>query len=572
MTELDEQVRRAMERRGDADEPIVVPITRRQALKRSAAGASFLALPGVLAACGGERGGGNTEAQTGGENDQAEAELKPGGTLVLAVDAITGQSDPGLFSTFGNWMAIDCIARGFTHVDYRSTEPQPALAERWEVSEDGRTYTFFIKEGLTFHDGNPVTAKDAERTFRRLIDEDDPTRPEGVYALAEIGGSNVKSARAVDDMTFEFKLAQPDVAFLARMSNPNAVILSAAAIEKHGKEIGRNLVGAGPFKLADVKSGQSITMERFDQFYMGKPLLDKVVLQVLPDPTALTSALRSGQAQLSPFVPFSNASALKRDSKLIVNEGKPYIVIFAAVNASKELFKDLRVRQAISYAIDRETIVRQAFNGQATAPSGLVTPAELGHSEELKTYYTQDLEKARALIQEAGAEGEQFEFINQNILFWPRIGQIIDRNLKDIGLRPKTMYFDEATYNERSFNPKTHEMSANQRSAFVADPDNKLSPILAGDSFVTQNVTRNDLLPEQEQFDRMLVEARQEEDEDTRKGLYLEAQKYFAERIAVIHPLAYIALPVTQSKAIGGVNADALGTYRTFLEKTGFQA
>ena len=572
MTSLNEQVRRAMERREDADDPIVVPITRRQALKRGTAGVSFLALPGVLAACGGERGGDAAAEQDEAAKDQAEAELKPGGTLVLAVDAITGQSDPGLFSTFGNWMAIDCIARGFTHVDYRTTEPQPALAERWEVSDDGLTYTFFIKKGLTFHDGNPVTAKDAERTFKRLIDEDDPTRPEGVYALAEIGGSNIKSAKAIDDMTFEFKLAKPDVAFLSRMSNPNAVLISAAAIEKHGKEIGRNLVGAGPFKLSDVKSGQSITMERFDDFYMGKPLLDKVVLQVLPDPTALTSALRSGQAQLSPFVPFSNASPLKRDSKLVVNEGKPYIVIFAAVNASKPLFKDLRVRQAISYAIDRETIVRQAFNGQATVPSGLITPAELGHSEELKTYYTQDLEKARALIQEAGAEGEEVEFANQNILFWPRIGQIIDRNLKDIGLRPKTLYFDEATYNERSFDPKVHEMSANQRSAFVADPDNKLSPIVAGDSFVTQSVTRNDLLPEQKEFDRMLVEARQEEDEDARKQLYVEVQKYFAEKIAVIHPLAYIALPVTQSKAIGGVNADAMGTYRTFLEKTGYLA
>jgi peptide/nickel transport system substrate-binding protein len=339
---------------------------------------------------------------------------------VLAVDAITGQSDPGLFSTFGNWMAIDCIARGFTHVDYRSTEPQPALAERWEVSDDGLTYTFFIKKGLTFHDGNPVTAKDAERTFKRLIDEDDPTRPEGVYALAEIGGSNVKSAKAIDDMTFEFKLAKPDVAFLSRMSNPNAVLISAAAIEKHGKEIGRNLVGAGPFKLSDVKSGQSITMERFDDFYMGKPLLDKVVLQVLPGPDGAHE-----RAALGPGAALAVRAVLERlDAQARLQ---------ARRQRGQAVHRHLRGGQRVEAAVqgpagppgdllrhrprdDRPPGVQRAGHGAL----GAHHPGELGHSEELKTYYTQDLEKARALIQEAGAEGEQVEFVNQNILFWPR--------------------------------------------------------------------------------------------------------------------------------------------------------
>ncbi len=556
----------------DEDSTVVLDLTRRQALRRGAGGLTVLALPGWLAACGGERGDGGEAGEEDEDAEQANAKLKRGGTLVIAVDALTGNSDPGIFATFGNWMAIDCMARSLTHIDYRRTDPQPAIAERWESSSDGRTYRFFLRQGLRFPDGNPVTAGDAERSFRRLMDEKDPSRPPNVYAIAELGGANIRRVRAVDDTTFEIRLGRRDIPFLGRLANPNGAILSEAAIRKEGKNIGRRLVGHGPYSFTSSKPGESISMEAFDGYFGGRPLADRVVLQVLPDPTALTSALRSSSAHISPFVPFASTSTLKRDPKVNVESGKPFTTVFLLANVGVPLLADPKVREAINLALDRETIVRQAFNGQAQVPAGLVPPPTPGYDKGLERYSRQDVERARALIKEAGAEGKAVEILNQNILFWPRLGQIVERNLRDIGLQARSLYLDEATYNERSLDPKVHEMSANQRSAFVADPDNKLSPILAGDSFITQNVTRNDLLPEQKEFDRMLVEARQEEDEDARKQMYVDIQKYFAEKIAVIHPLAYIALPVTQSKAIGGVNADALGTYRTFLEKTGYLA
>src|SRR5712691_9210250 len=206
-------------------------LTRRALLERGAAGVGALSLSGLLAALG--------------ESGEAAAGTARGGTLVFAIDALTGNADPGIFATFGDWMAIDCIARGLTHIDYHTTKVKPALAKAWELSKNQRIYRFHLRKGLTFHDGNPVTAHDCARSFNRLINSHDPSRPPGTYAIAELGGANVQKSRAINDLTFEITLRAPDVAFLARLSNPNGVILSSSAIDKYGKKIGNHLVGAG---------------------------------------------------------------------------------------------------------------------------------------------------------------------------------------------------------------------------------------------------------------------------------------------------------------------------------------
>ncbi len=549
---------------------VVVDLTRRQALKRGAGGVTVLGLSGWLAACGGERGDGGDAA--GEESEQATAKLKRGGTLVIAVDALTGNSDPGIFASFGNWMAIDCMARSLTHIDYRSNDPQPAIAERWEVSGDGRTYRFFIREGIRFPDGDPVTAADAERSFRRLMDEDDPSRPEGVYAIAELGGANIKRVRAIDDATFEIRLGRRDIPFLGRLANPNGAILSAKAIEREGKEIGRRLVGHGPFRFTSSNPGESITMEAFDGYFGGRPLADRVVLQVLPDPTALTSALRSGSAHVSPFVPFASTKALDRDPKVEVATGKPFTTVFLYANVGVPLLADARVREAISLSLDRDTMVRQAFSDQAQKAAGLVPPPTPGYDKSLEQYARQDTARAKQLIQEAGATGKEVEVLNQNILFWPRLGQIVEQNLREIGLRPRSLYLDEATYNARQADPKAHELAIQQRTQFVPDPDDMLSPLLGSDSFVAQFSTQHTKLDAQPELDERLGAALTETDEERRRELYVDLQRFLAEEINVYFPLAYVGLPVSSSTRVGGVNTDALGNYRTFPEKTGFRA
>lgn len=540
----------------------IAGLDRRTFLRSALIGGGVLLAPEVLSACSrpGASGSGSTAPTPTGP-------ASTDGQLIFAVDQLTGSSDPGAFASFGNWMVIDCIARGLTHVDYETSEPKPALAESWTVSDDQLVYTFAIRSGVKFHDGNPVTAQDFERSWRRLFDEKDPTRDPTTYASVELGGANVKSFKAVDDATFQVTLVAPDVAFLGRCSNPNSVALSSAAIEKEGAKIGRALVGSGPYKFVSFTEGQSVILERFDDYWEGKPTLSKVVFQILPDPSSLVSALSSDAVNATCFAPVSNIARLK-STGLVVEEAKPYIDIYLGMNLSKPLLADLKVRQAINACIDRQAVVSSVFAGAGAVPGGMVTPAELGYDESLLALSAFDVEKGKALITEAGAAGKTVNVMAVNILFWPALGQVIEANLTAIGLKPKVEYLDGATYGDRA-TKNQHEVFIEQRSAFVADPDNKLTPLLAGDSGYNKAWLHVDtVLPtQQKKLDQLLTAARGEPDQAKRKALYVELQTFWTTEILAVAMVAYRYLPTVQAAKVQGLNADALGTYRTFFEK-----
>jgi ABC-type transport system substrate-binding protein len=200
----------------------------------------------------------------------------------------------------------------------------------------------------------------------------------------------------------------------------------------------------------------------------------------------------------------------------------------------------------------------------------MVAPPELGYDEGLKEYSTQDMERAKQLLEEAGAVGETVSVIHQNILFWPKVGQVVNSNLEELGLTVETQFLDSGTFSERQFDPEGHEVASWQRSAFVPDPDNKLSPLLAGDSSVASSITQNQLLPTQDELDSRLVEARQETDQEKRRQMYVDLQRFLAEDIMVYSMLAYMYTPSATTSNVSNFNADSLGTYRLFLEDTGF--
>jgi peptide/nickel transport system substrate-binding protein len=552
---------------------------RRRFLRLSAALTAGTLSPALLAACGGAPAPtGDTAATSGPATDATAAapaagataegatgSAAGGGTLVFAAEAIQGNLEPGSFYSFGDWQAIDLVGRGLVFFDYQAgSEPQPALAESWDLSDDGLVYTFTMKQGLTFHDGTPVTATAVKRSFDRLLNEDDPTRAPNTYAGSEIGGTNVASIEVPDEQTVVITLNEADVAYLKRMSNPNAIILSPAALDEFGPAIGQNLVAAGPFKLERIAANQEVELSAFDGFYGGRPALDRIVIRAIADETTIVSSLEAGETHLTVSAPHSSLEQLRANPNLKVEVGVPWIDIFMSLNANIPPFDDKRVRQAVNYAINRENIRDAVFAGYMEMPVAIIPPPELGHAAELAEFSSYNPEKARALLAEAGQEGAAVEISTVTSLFWPRIGELVQNDLNQAGFNCTFQRYDPGTLSGL-YNEGKVAIGLNQRSAFVADPDNKLTPLLYSTSAVAQTQTGNDTYPDAAEFDQMLDDARQELDEAARIAKYRAIQEWLLDRMPYAY-IGYIALPVVSQQNVQGVNTAALGTYRTFLE------
>ncbi len=536
-------------------------LSRRTLLRRAGLALGGLTAAQALAACGGSRLDDLEEQREAA----ATGPQQRGGTLVLGVDTMTGNADPAIFASFADWMAVDLVARGLTTSDFRSPEVRPALAEAWETSRDGRAYVFTLRAGSTFHDGNPVTAHDFERSWRRQFDEDDPTRDPATFGQFLLGFPNTRAFRALDDRRFEVRLVDPDVSLPAKCSVQAGVALSREAIERRGARIGREPVGAGPFRLTQFTPDQNARFERFDGFHEGAPFLDGVTMQIVPEPTALASAVRSSAIQASNFVLPSSVPGLAGSAE--VDRGRSYTVQFAFLNVGSPALRDVRVRQAVNAAIDRRAVINSGFSGQAEAPAYVIPPSVIGHDPGLRRYSTQDLPRARALVAEAGAQGRRVRVLAANGRWWPNVGQVVESNLRAIGLEPVMEYLDVAAFGAKLNDPAGHDIALDTYAAVMPDPDDQAATIFQSGGLYAQVITQSRLDEDvSRRVDDLILRARAEEDADRRARLYVRMQRILAEELAPMAILAYTAAPVASAQGVVNLNEDALGSYRAFFE------
>ncbi len=370
-------------------------------------------------------------------------------------------------------MAVDCICRGLSFISFESNEVTPDLAESWDISDDELTYTFKLRQGVAFHDGTTFTSADVMASLNRQFNEDDPTLPKGAARSLQSLGYNLDKFEAPDAGTVVMVLKEADRTLLAQLSDIGGRIISSAALKKYGADIGKNLVGTGPFKFSAATSGQTIELVSFDKFRLGKPPIDRLVMRQVTDPSTIVSSLISGDISATQFTPYSAIEKLKTNKAVTVYDSPLNFDAIMMIDARR--IPELEVRKAINLCVDRNAIIAQAFFGLGALPDGYtIPPTQNGYDPTLADLSTQNVEEAKKLITAAGATGRTVHLMAASDSWHPKAAQIITQNLTDIGLKVVTDSVDPATYFGRLLDPtdKFHDLMIWERNAYVPDPDN----------------------------------------------------------------------------------------------------
>ncbi|MEK3936319.1 ABC transporter substrate-binding protein [Sporosarcina sp. FSL W7-1349] len=418
--------------------------------------------------------------------------------------------------------------------------PAPALAEKWEASEDGLTWTFHLRENVKWHDGEPFTAEDVVFTFNNLVLDG---------SMGANGASNYKSLKEVtmvDEHTVEFHLERPWAAL------PAYLAFNSEIMPKHKLGEGdpwnntdfnkKNPMGTGPYKIESFLPGQSVILVKNEDFYEGVPNLDKVTYKIVPD--ANTQIAQAFSKELDYFV-LEDMSALKRiesSKDLEVTSADITRYFWIALNHEDERFKDVRVSQAITHAIDRQAIIDSVMQGYGTIAHGPITPdQEVYYTDEVEQY-PYDVEKAKQLLAEAGWEDTNgdgivekdgkpftitFDIAIQGDL--ERIAQLVQQYLIEAGIDVKLNVLEWNAMIQKDIIERDYEMLLNWWS-YPTDPD-----VYA--QYSSENAGTGNNIPgyKDPKLDELLSKGQATSDQEERAAIYREVQEYMSETLPYIY-------------------------------------
>lgn len=381
-------------------------------------------------------------------------------------------------------------------------------------------------------------------------------------------GLNVKSLTAPDDLTVVMVLLEPDRMALSDLSDIGGRIISSAALKKAGADIGKALVGTGPFKFASATAGQSVVLEAFDDFRLGRPPIDRLVLQQVTDPSTIVNSLISGDVSATQFTPYSALQSLSENDAVIVQETSMGFDAIMMIDARR--IPELEVRQAINLAINREAIVSQAFFGKASLPDGYaIPPSQDGYDDSLADLSSYDPDKAKQLLEAAGATGRTIYVMAASDSWHPKAQQIVEQNLNDVGFKVVVESVDPATYFGRVIDPedKAHDLMIWERNSYVPDPDNMVGAMANPSGVYGDYATGMVTLKGADAFSAELTAAKNMEVGDARTAAYSDIQRRWAEEYMTMVMLAYSANPVVSGANVKGMYVNALSNHRCFMEK-----
>jgi peptide/nickel transport system substrate-binding protein/oligopeptide transport system substrate-binding protein len=497
-----------------------------------------------------------------------------GGVFRRTLGANPVTLDPALVTDIYGRPIVNEVFDGLVQFD-ANLKPIPALAEFWEASRDGRTWTFALRQGVKFHNGREMTAQDVVYSFTRLLDATKPLpvadlcqHIQGAREFREGKAASVQGLQAQGRYTFRMVLEEPLAPRLIVLGLTNTAVVPQEEVEKPGGDFGHAPVGTGPFKFVRWQPNQEIVLEANDQYYKGRPFLDAVVFKIIVGAKLEQTFAEFLKGNLEEtIIPSGKLDEVRVNPQYrqYQHVRKPTLsLLYLGFNTRMKPFDDRRVRQAFNYAVNKEAIVRKIARMGYIPAVGALPPWLLGYDPDLQGY-DYDPAKARELLAAAGYpngtgfpvvqlwSGQQAESTKAELAAYQKY-------LADIGVQVELHFASDWPDFRARLEQGTLPMFRLRWFADVPDPDNVLFPLLHSTSSVNRMFYRNP------RVDQLLEQARQELNQAWRTALYREVERIVlrdAPWITQQYPiLDYLYQPYVQ-----GVEINLLGRRDIPLQK-----
>lgn len=385
--------------------------------------------------------------------------VKPGGTLIIGQYQEPTVYDPNRQYSWETYRVDKHIYESLVAEDLgrpaKDGPPPlvPALAERWEVSADARTFTFFLRRNVKFHDGTDFDAEAVRFNVRRFTDTAFEFYDARAAATMKPVYGKLEALKVIDRYTVQYVFKAPFIDFPRLLPQGNYVsgIFSPAALKKHGQDgLALNPTGTGPYKFVERVHGEKTVLVRNDDWWGGKAPLDRIIFRPIPDDATRLSALRSGEIDILTRVPADAADALEK-ARYTVHDSTTAGQLFLSWNFRNEFVKHRAVREAIAAAIDRDGLAKTIFKGRALASRNILNIGSTAY-DPAQQDVAHNPDRARALLKEAGfKEGEVRFTIITDVANQPAV-EWIQRDLGKVGIRVDVVSQEWLTYTSKLAN------------------------------------------------------------------------------------------------------------------------
>ena len=424
----------------------------------------------------------------------------------------------------------------------------PELAEDWEVAPDGLSVTFRLRQGVTFHDGTPFNAEAVKFNFERLLNPEVTVPQRSTYSV-------IDRVEVVDEYTVRLVLKRPAPALVSALSATTVGMISPASVEAHGNSYTKyqHPVGTGPYVFVERVEGERVVLRKYEGYWGEKPYYDTVQFRIVPEAATRESLLLAGQVDMIILPPISDIPALQSNPDVKVLLAPSNRTIFIAINNNDPVLSDKRVRQALNYAVDKDAIIESVLFGAATKLDAPMAPSLFGYCSI--GAYPYDPDKARQLLQEAGATNLELDFIAPTGRYVQdfQAAEAIAGYLEEVGIKTNLRTMDWPSYVQSIQKPPEEHtlqlhllgwapsyLDAEQQMVqfqSAAHPPNGLAT-----SFYNSP-----------QVDQLLAQASQEVDEAKRADLYCQASRIVWDEAPWIF-LWYQNFPIVYSADVENVS------------------